>query len=193
MDIVGFIQGLNLFDLLVAFFVAAFFVIGYIQGALRRLLGLGIALVSLLLGLNLRDPLGGWLAQYWTHLSGPYVSMIAFGGSFLVIYLVGSITAQTFYRKTTIFSRASAVDEVVGAILGALQAILLVGAVILILDSYYSLPGVVPDPDELGFLRGIHGLYDQSQIAVLYRTSLLPLFFVLFGWIAPTDLVDRYR
>jgi uncharacterized membrane protein required for colicin V production len=192
-DIVGFIQGLNLFDLLVAFFVAAFFVVGYIQGALRRLLGLGIALVSLLLGLNLRDPLGGWLAQYWTHLPGPYVSMIAFGASFLVIYLVGSITAQTFYRKTTIFTRASAVDELVGAILGAVQAILLVGAVIVILDSYYSLPGVVPDPDELGLLRSIHGLYDQSQIAVLYRTSLLPLFFVLFGWIAPTDLVDRYR
>ncbi len=81
MDVVEFIQGLNLFDILAAFFVAGFFVIGYIQGTLRRLLGLAILLVSLLLALNLRDPLGAWLAQYWTHLPVQYVYMLAFGGA----------------------------------------------------------------------------------------------------------------
>ena len=30
MDVVAFIEGLNLFDILVAFFVAGFFVVGYI-------------------------------------------------------------------------------------------------------------------------------------------------------------------
>ena len=36
MDVVEFIEGLNLFDILVVFFVAGFFVVGYIQGTLRR-------------------------------------------------------------------------------------------------------------------------------------------------------------
>jgi uncharacterized membrane protein required for colicin V production len=191
-DVVEFIQGLNLFDILAAFFVAAFFVLGYMQGAIRRLLGLGLTLVSLLLGLNLRDPLGAWLSQYWSHLPPAYVEMLAFGGSFVVIYLAGSITIQTFYRRTTIFARASAVDELVGGVLGVVQSLLLIATLILVLDSYYALPGLAPNPNEIGLLRSIFELYDPSQTAALMRSSLIPLFFALFGWIVPAELSGRY-
>ncbi len=192
MDVVAFIEGLNLFDILVAFFVAAFFVVGYIQGTLRRLLGLAIALLSLLIALNLRDPLGAWLAQYWTQLPKPYVYMVALGGSFLTIYIAGSITVQTFYRKTALFAKATVIDELVGGILGALQALLLVGALILVLDSYYAVPGTPTNPNELGILRDIYNFYAPSQVVDLFRASLIPLFFVLFGWIVPSDLREYY-
>jgi uncharacterized membrane protein required for colicin V production len=192
-DVIGFIEGLNLFDILVAFFVAGFFVVGYIQGTLRRLLGLAITLVSLLLALNLRDPLGAWLAQYWTQLPKPYVYMLAFGGSFLVIYTAGSILVQTFYKRTTVFSKATVVDELIGGILGALQALVMVGTLILVLDSYFKLSGMAADPGEIGLLRNIFNFYDASQIAALFRSSLIPLFFVLFGWITPSDLREFYR
>jgi len=191
-DVVEFIEGLNLFDLLVVFFVAGFFVVGYIQGTLRRLLGLAITLVSLLLALNLREPLGAWLAQYWTQLPKAYVYMLAFGVSFLVIYIAGSVTVQTFYKRTPLFAKATVLDELIGGILGALQALLMVGTLILILDSYYSLPGIPADPDEIGILRDIYNFYDTSQVAGLYRESLIPLFFALFGWIVPPDLAEMY-
>jgi uncharacterized membrane protein required for colicin V production len=180
-DVVGYIQRLNLFDILVAFFVAGFFVVGYIQGTLRRLLGLAICLVSLLLALNLRDPLGAWLSQYWVQLPKSYVYMLAFLISFLVIYIAGSITVQTFYRRTPLFARATVLDELVGGILGALQALLMVGALILILDSYFKIANPPSDPDEIALLRQIFNFYDTSQIAELYRASLIPLFFVVFG------------
>jgi uncharacterized membrane protein required for colicin V production len=190
-DVVGFIEGLNLFDILAAFFVAGFFVVGYIQGTLRRILGLAITLVSLLLALNLRDPLGAWLAQYWTQLPTQYTYMLAFGGSFLVIDVAASITVQTYYRRTPLFARASVLDELIGGILGAIEALVLIGTLILVLDSYYSL-GLPADPDELGVFRDIFNFYDSSQIATLFRTSLIPLFFTLFGWIVPADLDSLY-
>jgi len=191
-DVVGYIQRLNLFDILVAFFVAGFFVVGYIQGTLRRLLGLAICLVSLLLALNLRDPLGAWLSQYWVQLPKSYVYMLAFLISFLVIYIAGSIIVQTFYRRTPLFARATVLDELVGGILGALQALLMVGALILILDSYFHIGNPPSDPDEIALLRQIFNFYDTSQIAELYRASLIPLFFVVFGWIVPSDLRENY-
>jgi len=191
-DVVEFIQGLNLFDILVAFFVAGFFVVGYIQGTLRRLLGLGILLFSLLLAMNLRDPLGSWLAQYWTHLPQPYVYMLAFGLSFLTIYIAGSITVQTFYRRTPLWTKAAFLDELIGGILGAIQALILVGTLILILDSYYALPGFPADPEEIGLLRDIYNFYNSSQVVELFRMSLIPLFFALFGWIVPDDLEAYY-
>jgi uncharacterized membrane protein required for colicin V production len=192
-DLVAFIQGLNLFDILVAFFVAGFFVVGYVQGALRRVFGLAIVLVSLLLAVNLRDPLGAWLAQYWTGLPRAYVYMLAFGGSALTIYVAGSIAIQTFYRRTTLFTKTAVIDELVGGILGALQALLLVGALILVFDSYFALPNVSAHPGEIGFLRDIYNFYDSSQVVDLFRSSLLPLFFVIFGGITPADLRETYR
>ena len=192
MDVVEFIEGLNLFDILVVFFVAAFFVVGYIQGTLRRALGLAIALVSLLLAMNLRDPLGAWLTQYWTQLPQAYVYMLALGGSFLTIYIAGSIAVQTFYRKTTIFTKATVVDELVGGILGAVQALLLVSAMIIILDSYYAQSGVRTNPNELGILGDIYTFYNASHVVELFRSSLIPLFFALFGWIVPSDLAEMY-
>jgi uncharacterized membrane protein required for colicin V production len=191
-DVVEFIQGLNLFDILVVFFVAGFFVVGYIQGTLRRALGLAIALVSLLLAMNLRAPLGAWLAQYWIQLPQAYVYMLAFGGSFLVIFVLGSITVQTFYRRTVVFSKATVVDEAVGGALGAIQALLLVSALIIILDSYYAQSGVQANPNEIGILRDIYNFYNASHVVELFRSSLIPLFFTLFGWIVPSELTEMF-
>jgi DNA-3-methyladenine glycosylase len=119
--------------------------------------------------------------------------MLAFGGSALTIYVAGSITIQTFYRKTALFAKATVVDEVIGGILGALQAILLVGALILVLDSYFDLPGVAATRGELGFLRDIYNFYSSSQVVELFRASLIPLFLLLFGWIVPSDLRELFR
>ena len=188
-DVVGFIEGLNLFDILVAFFVAGFFVVGYIQGTLRRLLGLAIALVSLLLALNLREPLGAWLAQYWTQLPTAYVYMLAFGGSFLMIYIAGSITVQTFYSGRPLFAqgvrrrRARRRDP-------------------------RRRPGAPPGRDDdphprlvLRPGRGSRPTRTRSASCATSSTSttrprsrsssatsLIPLFFALFGWIVPADL-----
>ena len=188
MDVVGAIRSLNLFDLLVVFFVCGFFLAGFVQGTLRRLFGLAILLMALLFALNLRDPLGSWLGGYWTQYPKGYSSMLAFGGSFVVIYLAGSILAQVFYRRTQLFKRSTAVDEIVGGLLGIVQALLLVGAMIMILDSYFRLPGAAASPNEIGIFRSIFGFYDPSQTAILFRDHLIPAFLALFAWIIPSGI-----
>jgi uncharacterized membrane protein required for colicin V production len=110
-DIVGAIRNLNVFDLLFVFFVCGFFLAGFVQGTLRRLIGLAILVVALLFAVNLRDPLGSWLGQYWTQFPKEYATMLAFGISFVVIYLGASIAAQVFYKRTQLFKRSTLVDE----------------------------------------------------------------------------------
>ena len=188
MDIVGAIRSLNLFDLLVVFFIGGFFVAGFVQGTLRRLMGLAILVVALLFAINLREPLGSWLSQYWTQFPRAYSTMLAFGGSFVVIYVGGSILVQTFYRRTQLFKRSTVIDEIVGALLGILQALLLVGAMIMVLDSFFRIPGIASDPDEIGIFRDIYRFYDSSQAAILFRDALIPAFLTLFAWITPAGL-----
>ncbi len=193
MDVVGAIKSLNLFDLLMVFFVFGFFVAGFIQGTLRRLIGLAILVVALLFAINLRDPLGSWLGQYWTQFPREYSKMLAFGIAFVVIYVAGSIVVQVFYRRTQLFRRSTLVDEVLGGVLGILQAVLLVGAMIMILDSFFRVPGVVPASNEIGILHDIYRAYDLSQTAVLFRGTLIPAFLTLFAWITPAGLRDLFR
>ena len=188
MDVVGTIRGLNFFDLLVVIFVCGFFLAGFVQGTLRRLMGLAILVVALLFSLNLRDPLGSWLGQYWTQFPKEYSTMLAFGISFVVIYMGGSIAVQTFYRRTQLFKRSTVIDEILGGLLGILQALLLVGAMIMILDSFFRIPGIAPDSDEVGILRDIYRFYDPSQAAILFRDALIPAFLALFAWITPAGL-----
>ncbi len=192
MDVVGGIRNLDLFDLLVAFFVFGFFVAGFIQGTVRRLIGLGILVVAILLAINLRDPFGSWLGGYWVQLPKAYSTMMAFGASFIVLYLAGSILVQVFYRRTTLFKRSTLADEVIGGLLGILQAVLLVGILITILDSFYRIPGVQPSSNELGILHDIYRAYDPSQTAIIFRDTLIPAFLALFAWITPASLRDFF-
>lgn len=188
MDVVGAIRSLNIFDLLAAFFVAGFFLAGFVQGTLRRLIGLGILVVSILFALNLRDPLGSWLGQYWTQFPKEYSTMLAFGASFVVIYLAASIATQVYYRRTQLFKRSSVLDEIIGGLLGILQAMLLLGTMIMILDSFFRIPGIPPSSNELGIFRDIFRFYDPSQTAILFRDALIPAFLSLFAWITPAGI-----
>ena len=58
MNIGEFITSINRFDLLVVLFLGGMFVLGFVQGTIRRLLGLAAMLFSFLLAANLRDSLG---------------------------------------------------------------------------------------------------------------------------------------
>jgi len=77
-------------------------------------------------------------------------------------------------------------------VLGVLQAVLLVGAMIMILDSFYRVPGMVPASNQVGILHDIYRFYDPSQTAILFRGTLIPAFLTLFAWITPAGLRNLF-
>jgi len=187
-DIVGFITSQNLFDLLYVLFLFAAFVLGFIQGAIRRLLGIASILFSYLLAANVRDVLGNFLASNWTQFPAEYSYMLGFLGVFVVSSIVLTLIIQGVYKRTALLANTPIVDEILGAVLGVVQAVLIVGCVIAILDSFFLVPGIPSDPNELPFLRDFFAAYDHAAVAELYRATLLPAFYVLFGWIVPNEL-----
>ena len=60
---------LQTFDLVIFLALLAMFVVGYAQGVVRRLLGIGAILFSLFLAVQLREPLGSYLAKEWSGLA----------------------------------------------------------------------------------------------------------------------------
>jgi uncharacterized membrane protein required for colicin V production len=186
------LAGFTLFDVIALLTVFGFFVLGFAQGAIRRLLGLAVTVLAVVVALLLRDAAGDWLARYWQQYPAEYVMMLAFGGIFLLTWVAASITVQSFYKRQDLFARSALADELVGGLLGVLQAIILIGMLVLVLDSFYTLPGIVPDEDEIGAIRSLFEFVDPSRTAALFRDVLLPAFVSIAAPIVPADLRALY-
>jgi uncharacterized membrane protein required for colicin V production len=188
----GALAGVQLVDWLLIIFFLGFFVLGFAQGTIRRLIGIATILFSFLFAANIAAPLGDFLSQNWTHLPKEYSYMVGFGTVFVAASLAFAIVVQGFYRPQPLFEKARFVDEVLGGLLGLLQAAIILGAVIIILDSFFRFTGIPQDADEIGFLRDLWNFLDGSVIVDVFRTTFIPLFFRLFGLFIPDSIEALY-
>ncbi len=188
MDLGKGLQSLSTFDLLALLFLFFMFVLGFAQGTIRRLLGLASIVFSFLLASQLRGPVGSFLAANWTQLPKDYDVMFGYLIVFVAAAVAFSVVIQGFYHKQPLFEKYSFLDEAVGGLLGIVQGVVILGAVIVILDSFYRIQRVAPDSDELKVLRDFFNAYDHSQTAGVFRQTLIPATFAVVGALIPPDV-----
>jgi membrane protein required for colicin V production len=182
----------NLFDLLVLLLLVAAFVVGYLQGTVRRLLGIASVVVSLIIAAQLSIPVGDYLAQNWGQFPPGYSRMIAFAVLFGISVVVFAIITELYYERGPFMPRRPLVDPVLGGFLGLLEGMLLIGVLVLVLDSYYLTPNLIVSAGEFVFVRDFFNAMDVSRTADLYRATLIPAFFALFGFFIPEHLRQLY-
>ena len=192
MDVGTFLNGVGTIDLLIVLYFIGFFVLGFAQGTIRRLIGIGSILFSWFLAALLAAPLSDFLGANWTQFPKEYSYMIGFGTIFVASTIAFALVAQGFYKPQPLFQKARFADEIIGGLLGLLEAAIIFGAILVILDSFFRIPGIQPDPQELPFLRDILTALDGSQFAHLFRTTLIPAFFLLFGLFVPDNIESAY-
>ena len=192
MEIGNFILGFNTMDLLIIGFFGFFFVLGFAQGTIRRLIGIGSVLFSFLFAANLSVPLGGFLGSNWTQFSPEYGRMVGFLVVFLGACLAFALLAQSFYKPQPLFARWRFVDEMLGGVLGLLEAALILLCFIVILDSFFYATVIAQDPDELPFLRDLYGALNGTAIVTIFRDTIIPGFMTVFAFLVPSAIADLY-
>ncbi|HEY7828310.1 MAG TPA: CvpA family protein [Candidatus Limnocylindrales bacterium] len=193
MIVVDFIQSLNYFDLLVVVGLAFMFLLGFIQGTIRRLLGLIAILFSFLLASTVRDPLGTFLASHWHQFPPEYASMIGYLTVFVVGSVAFSLVIQGFYKPSPLFPNASFLDEILGGVLGVVEGLLILIAITIILSSTFAASPPVPKSDaELPFLRDFWNALSTSGTYTILQQTLIPAFFAVFGWAFSDDIRSIY-
>lgn len=192
MNIVDFIRSINPFDVLIVLLLFGMFILGFIQGTVRRLLGIASILFSFLVAANLREPIGGFLASNWTHMDRPYAVMVGFGTMFVALSIAFTLVIQGFYKKAPLSERYIVVDEVIGGVLGVLQGIFILAAMVIILDSAFEVPGL-QNRNELPLLRQIHGAYDASATGAIMRGTVIPFLYAVLGLFIPESLRQLNR
>jgi membrane protein required for colicin V production len=190
-DIVGTITNITPFDWLVLGFCVLMFVLGFAQGVVRRLLGIAGVIFSFLLAANLRDALGSFLASNWTQFPREYSYMLAFGFLFVVFEVIFTIVIQSTYKPAPILAKYPVVDEILGGLLGIVQALMIVGAGIVILDSFFRLPIGIGE-QQIQLVKNLYEAVNESNIVVVFRETLLPLFVAIVGPLLPSDIQALY-
>lgn len=192
MDIQTFLRSFNTFDLLIILGLMGLFILGFIQGTVRRLLGIASIIFSFLVAAQLREPLGDFLATNWTQFPEDYSRMIAMGSVFVAATLGFTIALQVFYKVVPLFQKYPVVDELLGGTLGVIQGLVLIGCVIMVLDPFYRLEGAPKFNGEMGILRTIFDAYDQSGTANLFRTQIIPGVIAVIGLLIPQGVKDVF-
>jgi uncharacterized membrane protein required for colicin V production len=188
------VERITTFDLVIFLALLAMFVLGYAQGLVRRLLGIGAIIFSLILGAQLRQPLGGYLANEWSGIAASYSFMVAFGAVFAAAAITLSLGIQITYRPAPLFPRYPVLDELLGGILGVIEGIIILVALLLILDPHYNQASVQQRVGlgEFTPLRELHRLLNDTLTADLLRHTLIPGILAVFGFLFPQDVRDAF-
>lgn len=182
------------FDLVIFLALLAMFVVGYAQGVIRRLLGIGAIVFSLILGAQLRQPLGEYLSHEWTTIASDYSYMVAFGAVFVAAAVTLSIGIQITYRPAPLFNRYPVLDEIVGGLLGVLEGFIILVAILLITDPYFTQEAFRERGGigEFGLLRSLHQWLDPTLTAAVLRDSVIPFLLAVLGFLFPLDVRDTF-
>jgi uncharacterized membrane protein required for colicin V production len=180
------------FDLVMLLALFAAFIIGFMQGTIRRLLGIISIAFSFLLAANVKEPLGDFLGRNWDQFPPQYGEMIGFFTVFMAGVIASTIVIQGTYKKTALFEKYQFVDEIIAGLLGVFQLVMFLAFVTLILDSYFYL-GLSIDADEIPHLRNFWQPLTQSATGDILHRFILPRFVDIFGLLLPDSVDAIYR
>ncbi len=192
MNVTESLKSVNLMDVLVILVLFGSFILGFAQGTVRRIVGILAALFSFFLAAQLQVPLGRFLGDNWTQFPREYAAMVGFLTLFVAAVIAFTLVIQGTYRKAPLFARYPVVDEVVGGILGVIEAFLLLMFVVIILDQFFLLTNFPVDTDELPFLRDFWNAINTSGTGQLLHSPLIPNFLGITSFLVPESIRALY-
>jgi uncharacterized membrane protein required for colicin V production len=173
-DIASFLQTVNLVDLLVVVALFGMFVLGFAQGAIRRLVGILTITFSFFVAAQLQVPLGTFLAQNWRQFPTGYSEMIGFLTVFAAAVFAFALIVQGTYSRVHVFAAHPVIDEILGGVLGVIEGGLLLLFVMVILDQYFLHGSPAANPSELPLLREIWTAINGAATGGLIHHQLIP-------------------
>jgi uncharacterized membrane protein required for colicin V production len=192
MDIGSFMQTVNIVDLVVVTALFGMFVLGFMQGAIRRLVGILTITFSFFLAAQLQVPLGRFLLQYWHEFPAGYAEMIGFLTVFTAAVIAFALITQGTYSRVHVFAAHPVIDEVLGGLLGVIEGGLLLVFVMIILDQFFLHGSPAADPSELPFLRDFWTAINAAATGGVIHHQLIPGLVAITSLLLPESLRATY-
>jgi uncharacterized membrane protein required for colicin V production len=174
-------------DLVLLLFIAGFLRTGWRSGFIRRLFGLAFLLISFVAGAYLRGPAGALVTTFLPKIPQQYAEMVGYSVAFSALLIGFNLFSGVILSRVAKTGLARRTDQLLGLALGAIEAVLVVSAGIVILHTY-SDPSAATSG--LGFLHDIRVAVDGSTIGKLLENTTVPIVLLILGPLLPKDITS---
>lgn len=155
---------------------------GWRVGAVRTLVGVSAVVLGVYLASVGRAPLTALIASALPAVDPLLIgAVVVVGGTWLIIW-IGSLTLGTTIRALIRIVHLGAVDSLVGALLGIVQMIFLLGGLVFVSDALRSFGALS------GGFAAVADAMSGSTTATLIRGELFPFVGALIGGWLPDAL-----
>ncbi len=174
-------------DVLLVGFIVGFILGGWRTGFLRRLVGLAFIAISFVLSVYLSKPFGDLIHGWFPDITPAYAELWAYLLIFPAALVALHLLIGRLLKNVAVSGVSKELDSALGALFGAIEAILILTVVVIAIDRYSvqvaasSVGAIKPLMD---LLQGI----STSNTARLLRETTVPALLAIVGPLLPKDV-----
>ncbi|MFI5199233.1 MAG: CvpA family protein [Candidatus Limnocylindrales bacterium] len=176
-------------DVVLVGFIAGFIYAGFRTGFLLRLLGIAFMAIAFVASAYLRYPIGAIASKFLPQVPADYANLVGMAIAFPAILAGLHIVSRQVLGKVKVHGLvAEGTDKILGAILGGVEAILILSAAIVILDTYFGTSSSLGAEFHDGFLKQLAEAFNSSETVKLLRATTVPFVLAVLGPLLPNDI-----
>jgi len=175
-------------DVVLVGFIGATIYGGFRNGFLRSVLGLLFMVLALVIGAYIRYPVGALATLVFKDVPSDYANLVGYAIAFPAILAGLHIASSFLVGKVAVQGLSMEADRVLGAIFGGAEAILIVSAGIVILDTYLGTDSALRHTLGPGLLQTIAQAVEGSTTVHLLRDTTVPVVLTILGPLLPKDI-----
>jgi len=174
-------------DIVLVGFIAASIFGGFRAGLIRSILGLLFMAVSFVAGAYLRYPVGALFTAFFKDVPSDYSNLVGYTIVFPVVLAGLHLVSGVLFKKVAVKGITKEIDSALGALFGGVEAILIISAAIVIVDTYLGTTQIRHTLGP-GMLKTVTDALNGSTTVQILRNTTVPVVLGLLGPLLPKDI-----
>jgi uncharacterized membrane protein required for colicin V production len=176
-------------DVVLVGFIVGYIYAGFRSGFLKRLLGIIFLVISFLVTAYLRYPIGAIASTFFPQIPSDYANLVGAAICFPAVLALLHITSAAALRRVNVHGLvAEGTDKILGAILGGVEAVLILSVGIIILDTYFGTGSNLGPEFHSGLLKSFTQAVNGSETVKILRDTTVPIVLAVLGPFLPKDI-----
>src|SRR5262245_58800042 len=161
-------------DVVLLGFIAGFIYGGYRSGFLKRLFGILFAALAFLASAYLRYPVGAILQTFFKDITPDYAELVAAIIVFPAVLAGLPLASRSLIERINVQGVTKELDAILGAIFGAIEAILILSVAVVLVDTYFGTSSAIPAVIQAGPFKSIVEAFNASETVRILRETTVP-------------------
>jgi uncharacterized membrane protein required for colicin V production len=175
-------------DVVLVGFIGGFIFGGWRTGFLRRLIGIGFLALAFVAGAWFRYPVGAIASRLFPDIPSDYANLVGYAIVFPVVLVALHVVGNALLGRVAVRGVTREVDAALGALLGGVEAVLILSAAVVILDAYFGTDSKLAAAVAPGVLKDLTASLNATTTVQLLRGSTVPVTLALLGPLLPKDV-----